>query len=207
MCANERTPTTTPVSARLVILDIHTLQNQFYFSDNVLIRLESCIYLLRHRLEAMYGKCWHEKVIVAFPDEGALKRFHSYVPELKHVVCGKRREGNDRIIKVIEGEEHLPGAHVIIIDDLVQSGGTLMKCGKVLRKQGAAKVSAYVTHGVFPKESWKRFVREGNKGGDDFRFDHFWMTDSIPRNSEILRDKKPFEILSIASLINFVIKG
>ena len=106
------------------------------------------MYLLRHRLEEIYGPDWTKEVVIAFPDEGAYKRFHSKVPELKHVICGKRREGNDRIIKVIEGDEHLQGAQVVIIDDLVQTGGTLMKCGKVLWEQGAAKVSLCAWVGV-----------------------------------------------------------
>lgn len=64
-------------------------------------------------------------------------------------------------MKLKEGNPE--GRHVVIVDDLVQSGSTLIECQKMLAERGAAKVSAYVTHGVFPEDSWKRFVPE--KGG------------------------------------------
>ena len=47
------------------------------------------------------------------------------------------------------------------------AGGTLIECQKLLATQGAAHVSAYVTHGVFPKESWRRFEGEGSNGAAD----------------------------------------
>jgi phosphoribosylpyrophosphate synthetase len=77
--------------------------------------------------------------------------------ELMHrkVICTKVRDGNERIVKLKEGDPQ--GRHVIIVDDLVQSGSTLIECQKLLAAMGAAKVSAYVTHAVFPKRSWERF--------------------------------------------------
>ena len=39
-----------------------------------------------------------------------------------------------------------------------QTGGTLIECAKALKEAGAAKVSCFVTHGVFPNESWRRFL-------------------------------------------------
>lgn len=47
------------------------------------------------------------------------------------------------------------------------AGSTLIECQKLLATQGAAHVSAYVTHGVFPKESWRRFEGEGSNGAAD----------------------------------------
>ena len=78
-----------------------------------------------------------------------------------------------------------------------------------IQTYSCVQVSAYVTHGVFPKESWKRFVHSEGAGLKEgsFEFDHFWITDSIPRNAEILRGKEPFEILSIAPLVDFVARG
>ena len=46
-------------------------------------------------------------------------------------------------------------------------GGTLIECQRLLATQGAAHVSAYVTHGVFPNESWRRFEGEGSNGATD----------------------------------------
>ncbi|KAJ0590283.1 putative ribose-phosphate diphosphokinase [Helianthus annuus] len=77
---------------------------------------------------------------------------------MEPVVCAKVREGDKRTVWVKEGNPS--GCHVVIVYDLVQSGDTLIECQKVLAAHGATKVSAYVTHAVFPKKSWKKFVHK-----------------------------------------------
>ena len=106
------------------------------------------------------------------------------------------REGTKRIVKLKEGEPI--GRHVVIVDDLVQSGSTLIECQKLLHRLGAAKVSAYATHGVFPNDSWKRFTSTG-AGGQGFTT--FWITDSCPQTVEVVEGVEPFEILSLAVAI------
>lgn len=81
---------------------------------------------------------------------------------------------------------------------LLKLGGTLIECKNALLKAGAKKVSAYVTHAVFPEDSWKRFER---KDGDKDGFEVFLTTNSCPSVAELLKDKKPFRILSLASSI------
>ena len=79
-----------------------------------------------------------------------------------------------------------------------QSGGTLFESGKVLKEAGAKSVSAFVTHAVFPNDSWKRF----NTGGDRACFDKFWVTNSIPTVTEKLPvDDGIFEVLDLMDLI------
>lgn len=108
------------------------------------------------------------------------------------------REGDKRIVKLKEGDPS--GRHVVIVDDLVQSGSTLIECQKMLASLGAAKVSAYVTHGVFPEDSWKRFVPETG-GGAKEGFTHFWITDSIPTTVAKVTGHAPFQVLSLAKPI------
>ncbi|KAL8139333.1 hypothetical protein V2J09_005354 [Rumex salicifolius] len=137
----------------VVIYDIHALQERFYFGDNVLPCFETGIPLLKQRLHQLPDA---DKIVVAFPDDGAWKRFHKQLDHFPMVVCNKVREDDKRIVRIKEGNP--AGCHVVIVDDLVQSGGTLIECQKVLAAHGATKVSAYVTHGVFPKRSWERFL-------------------------------------------------
>ncbi|CAI0461317.1 unnamed protein product [Linum tenue] len=141
----------------LVIYDIHALQERFYFGDHVLPLFETGIPLLKQRLRQLPDS---DKIIIAFPDDGAWKRFHNLLDDFPTVVCNKVREGDKRIVRIKEGNP--AGCHVVIVDDLVQSGGTLIECQKVLAAHGAAKVSAYVTHGVFPKRSWERFTHKND---------------------------------------------
>ena len=62
-----------------------------------------------------------------------------------------------------------------------------------MNSSGAERVSAYVTHGVFPNESWKRFL-----GGPLHRL---WLTDSVPTTAGAVSGKMPFEVLSTAPLL------
>ncbi|KAK4577954.1 hypothetical protein RGQ29_028187 [Quercus rubra] len=178
----------------LVIYDIHALQERFYFGDHVLPLFETGIPLLKQRLHQLPDA---DNIVIAFPDDGAWKRFHKLLDHFATVVCNKVREGDKRIVRLKEGNP--AGCHVVIVDDLVQSGGTLIECQKVLAAHGAAKVSAYVTHGVFPKRSWERFTHKDESS--EKAFSYFWITDSCPLTVKAIANKAPFEVLSLAGSI------
>ncbi|MBA0571751.1 hypothetical protein Goshw_018157 [Gossypium schwendimanii] len=178
----------------VVIYDIHALQERFYFGDHVLPLFETGIPLLKQRLHQLSDA---DKIVVAFPDDGAWKRFHKLLDHFPTVICTKVREGDKRIVQLKEGNP--TGCHVVIVDDLVQSGGTLIECQKVLFDNGAAKVSAYVTHGVFPKRSWERFTQKNNRSEKGFAY--FWITDSCPQTVKAVENTAPFEVLSLAGSI------
>jgi phosphoribosylpyrophosphate synthetase len=183
---------------QLLILDIHALQERFYFTDNVIVHLKSCVRLLNEEIANLTPK--EEPVCIVFPDDGAWKRFHTKFEDRQVVVCHKIRDGATRVVRIRDGLEHVAGAHCIIVDDLVKSGGTLIECGVILKAAGAAKISAYVTHGVFPAESWKKFVH-GNPSSK-VEFFRFWITDSIPTTAQQVRDKEPFRVLSIVPVLS-----
>jgi len=137
-----------------------------------------------------------------FPDEGAFKRYSSKLNRYPIIICHKIRESDQRVVKVKEGD--VAGRHVVIVDDLVQTGATLLQCSAALRQLGAAKVSAFVTHAIFPNDSWKQFVHKqnGEKGAGSFQ--NFWISDSHPV-SLLLHDKKPFQVLSCSTIISKVL--
>ena len=112
-------------------------------------------------------------------------------------MCGKTRgEGDVRTVVIQDGDAK--DKNIVIVDDLVQTGGTLYESGKLLKEAGAASVTAYVTHAVFPNESWKRF----NAGGDRCCFDKFWVTNSIPTVTEKLPTEDGiFEVMDLLDLI------
>ncbi|XP_073286760.1 ribose-phosphate pyrophosphokinase 4 isoform X2 [Primulina huaijiensis] len=179
----------------LVIFDIHALQERFYFGDNILPCFESGIPLLLNRLQQLPDS---DNITVAFPDDGAWKRFHKQLQHFPMIVCAKVREGDQRIVLLKEGDPE--GRHVVIVDDLVQSGGTLLECQKVLAKHGAAKVSAYVTHGIFPNKSWEKFKHDDGAHSST-GMTYFWITDSCPQTVKQVKNKAPFEVISLAAAI------
>ncbi|XP_022877111.1 ribose-phosphate pyrophosphokinase 4-like isoform X1 [Olea europaea var. sylvestris] len=179
----------------LVIFDIHALQERFYFGDNILPCFESGIPLLLNRLQKLPDS---DNIAIAFPDDGAWKRFHKQLQHFPTIVCIKVREGDQRIVRLKEGDPK--GRHVVIVDDLVQSGGTLLECQKVLANHGATKISAYVTHGIFPNSTWERFKHDAG-GNPENGMTYFWITDSCPRTVKQVENKSPFEVLSLAAPI------
>jgi ribose-phosphate pyrophosphokinase len=178
-------PMTLSGPAQIILFDIHALQERFYFSDQVIPRLESGVPLVRDKLPLLKDPA------VAFPDEGALKRFGKWFDAYPHIVCHKVRDGSRRKISIREGRA--ADRHVVIVDDLAMSGGTLLECRRVLRESGARAVSAYVTHAVFPQDAWRNFTQAG--------FEHFWVTDSVPRQAAVLAGQPPFEVLSLDTAI------
>ncbi|OVA20787.1 Phosphoribosyltransferase domain [Macleaya cordata] len=179
----------------LVIFDIHALQERFYFGDNVLPCFESGVPLLKNRLQQLPDS---DNISIAFPDDGAWKRFYKQLQHFPMIICTKVREGDQRIVRLKEGDPR--GRHVVIVDDLVQSGGTLIECQKVLAAQGAAKISAYVTHGIFPNRSWERFQHDTG-GSPENGLTYFWITDSCPLTVKEVKNRRPFEVLSLAGAI------
>mmetsp|Transcript_3648 Transcript_3648/g.4854 ORF Transcript_3648/g.4854 Transcript_3648/m.4854 type:complete len:391 (+) Transcript_3648:72-1244(+) len=177
---------------RLMVYDLHTLQNRFYLHGNAVASLHTAIPLLKQRLKN------HKVDCIAFPDDGAAKRFGSFFEDMPVIVCGKTRgEGDIRTVVIQDG--NATDKHIVIVDDLVQTGGTLYETGKVLKEAGAASVHAFCSHAVFPADSWKRFTI----GGDRACFETFWVTNSIPT----VTDKLPVEdgIFQVLDLMDLII--
>jgi phosphoribosylpyrophosphate synthetase len=177
----------------LMVYDLRTLQNRFYLHGNAVASLQTAIPLLKERIKSTNSNC------VAFPDDGAAKPFSAYFQDMgvEIIVCGKtRQEGGIRNVVIQDGNAQ--DRHVVIVDDLIQTGGTIYECGKVLREAGAASVNVFVSHAVFPQESWRRFT----KGGDRACFGKFWVTNSIPTVTDGLPvDDGIFEVLDLLDLM------
>ncbi|MFA5962061.1 MAG: ribose-phosphate diphosphokinase [Parcubacteria group bacterium] len=178
---------TIPRSPIITIFDIHALQTQFYFDDTrVLPELVSAIPLLKGRIKYI------PNVAIAFPDDGAHKRFGAMFPEYPKIVCNKvKMPDGTKVVTIKEGDPR--GKYIIMVDDLILSGGTLIECQKVLMLAGAYKISAYATHGVFVHDSWKKFTPD--------LFDFVWLTDSCPDTVAKVESEPYFEVLSLSPLI------
>ena len=170
---------------RLHIYDLHTLHNRFYFGNDISIRMETGINLLKKEID--------NDTIIIFPDDGAAKRFGGFFEGFNTLTCAKKRDGKKRKV-VIEDFDSLPlrakREHAIIVDDLVQTGGTLEECRKALVEKGFSKISAYVTHVVFPNDSHLRFIKK------EEGFHKFYHTNSNPSVS-IKLNCEPFHLLKL----------
>jgi phosphoribosylpyrophosphate synthetase len=90
---------------------------------------------------------------------------------------------------------------VIIVDDLVQTGGTLYECAVALRAMGAREVRAFVAHAVFPNAAWKAFCKNSSPPGERAVFDRFYLTNSAPTVVCHLPRGDVFEVLDLLPLV------
>jgi len=163
---------------RVIAIDLHTLQNQFYFHDCV-VSLKSCMPYVLPTLRVIEGN-----FVAAFPDEGAKKRFASYFADMDQAVCAKVRDGDERRVRLTDG--NVAGRAVLIIDDLVRSGGTLVECAKALKAAGATKINIFVPHACFPKGEYERF----QTGDGAALIDMFYTTNSVAKSAEAIEKLK-----------------
>jgi len=167
---------------RVITVDLHTLQNQFYY-NNTSVTMESAMPYVMNKLK-LEVKSDKESapMVICFPDNGAKSRFSKYFDGGETATCGKVRQGDERLIAIEQGEVH--GKDVLIVDDLVRTGGTLLSCANVLKDHGAKNVSVFVTHSVFPGQSWTKFLTTP-------LIDRFYTTDSVYTVAEELRLADP----------------
>ncbi len=148
----------TPISAKLVAdlitkagadrvlaVDLHAGQIQGFFdipTDNLFAAP-----VMAADIQARYGD---QDLMVVSPDVGGVVRARALAKRLDNAplaIVDKRRDrpGESEVMNII-GE--VSGRHCILIDDIVDSGGTLCNAAQALLDQGAASVAAYITHGV-----------------------------------------------------------
>ena len=148
----------TPISAKLVAnlitsaganrvltMDLHADQIQGFFdipTDNLFASP-----VLTADIRDRYGK--KDKLVVVSPDVGGVVRARAVAKRLDAdlAIIDKRREraGTSEVMNII-GE--VDGSRCIMVDDIVDSGGTLCNAAEALMDKGAVSVDAYVTHGV-----------------------------------------------------------
>jgi len=109
-------------------------------------------------------------------------------------IIKRRKSGDSSEVRDISAD--VDDAFVIIYDDMVRTGGSLIKAAKAYREKGAVDVAAILTHCVLPGTSLEKLVASG-------AFSKIAVTDSHPRSVELLNSQiKPFLVVnSIANLL------
>ena len=134
-----------------------------------------------------------KNLVVVSPDVGGVVRARALAKRIgvPIAICDKRRErpGESEVMNVI-GD--VRGKACVLIDDIIDSGGTLCNAAEALIKSGATEVSAYITHGVLSGGSVSRIQNSSLQS--------LVITDSIQPTAAILTAKN-IRVLSIAPLI------
>ena len=173
---------------RVLTVDLHAGQIQGFFdipTDNLFAAPTMVRDIKEHGPSS--------KLMVVSPDVGGVVRARALAKRLDAplAIVDKRREraGESEVMNII-GD--VAGRHCMLIDDLVDSGGTLCNAAEALLEQGAASVSAYITHGVLSGGAVARIA--GSK------LKELVITDSIAP-TEPVKVARNIRVMSIATLI------
>jgi ribose-phosphate pyrophosphokinase len=197
----------TPISAKLVAniitsagadrvltVDLHAAQIQGFF-DIPLDNLYAAPLFVRHIKENFNT----ENLVIVSPDVGGLLRARAVASKIGAdlAIVDKRRPraGVSEVMNII-GE--VEGKNCVIIDDIIDSGGTLCNAAKAIVDKGAASVSAYITHGVLSGKAVERIANSTLK--------NLVITNTI-EPSEATLSTKNIKIINIAGLLGIAISN
>src|SRR6478735_7161138 len=135
---------------RVLTMDLHAGQIQGFFQVPV-DHMTAMPMLAEHFLERSYGAdLSREDLVVVSPDTGRTKLANHFREKLGAdlaVLAKQRPDHNEAEILMLIGE--VEGKAAILIDDMIDTAGTLCAAAKVLRENGATRVLAAATHGIF----------------------------------------------------------
>lgn len=174
---------------RIVTIDLHAAQIQGFFNipaDNLFGSILFINYIKSKDLK---------NPIIASPDIGGVSRARQYADKLGYdlvIVDKKREKANESEVMNIIGD--VKGKDVILVDDMVDTAGTLVKAAKALKKKGANSVMACCTHGVLSGPAYES-IEKGE-------LDELVISDTIPTK----KDAKKITILTASTIIGEAIR-
>jgi len=170
-------------ATRVMTMDLHADQIQGFFEKPVDHLYASTIFL------PYVESLGLENLTIASPDMGGSKRAYAYAKYLgsEVVVCYKQRK-KANVIETMELIGDVTGRNVILVDDMVDTGGTLAKAADVMMEKGALSVRAICTHAILSGNAFDKIEASS--------LTELIVTDSIP----LKRQSDKIRVLSCASL-------
>jgi len=177
-------------ATRVITMDLHAGQIQGFFNipfDN--------IYASPVILNYLKSELYSENSIFVSPDAGGVERVRYYAKKLKCDIAmiDKRRTGKN-VAKAMNIVGDIEGKECIIIDDMIDTAGTLIEACKALKQNGATKVVACATHPIFSSPAYERI-------SSCEELDQVVVTDTIPLPPEGEKVEK-IKVLSVAELLS-----
>jgi ribose-phosphate pyrophosphokinase len=170
-------------ATRIITMDLHADQIQGFFEKPVDHLFASTIFL--PYLESLNL----DNLTIASPDMGGSKRAYAYSKALESdvVICYKQR-AKANIISHMSLIGDVTGKNVVLVDDMVDTAGTLTKAADLMIERGAKSVRAICTHPILSGSAYQRL--------EDSKLEELIVTDSIPLSQESPKIK----VLSCADL-------
>ena len=178
---------------RILALDLHAAQIQGFF-DVPVDHLFAAPVMIDH-FHAMRG----ESLTVVSPDAGGVERARAFAKRLDSplaIIDKRRTEVNVAEVMHIIGD--VDGQHCLIVDDLIDTAGTLVKAAEALAAKGAKSVRACATHAVLSGQAVERLTSSN--------LEEIVVSNSIPLREDALACGK-IRVLSVASLLGRAIQS
>ena len=177
-------------ATRIITMDLHADQIQGFFEKPVDHLFASSIFL-------PYVKSLNlNNLTIASPDMGGSKRAYAYSKFLQSdvVICYKQR-AKANVISHMELIGDVKGKNVILVDDMVDTAGTLAKAADLMIERGALSVRAICTHAILSGNAYEKIEKS--------KLEELIVTDSIPPK----QDHNKVRVLSCAPLFAEVMKN
>ena len=178
---------------RVMTCDLHADQIQGFFDipvDHVYASKVFIPYLKKMKIKDLS---------IAAPDMGGAKRANAYAKDLACpvIICHKSRE-RANVVGSITAIGEVEGRNVVIVDDMIDTAGTLSKAADVLMEKGAASVRAMTTHGVLSGPALDNINKSALK--------EVFITDTIPLRPRPDQDTSKIKVVSMAGTFASIIR-
>lgn len=170
-------------ATRIITMDLHADQIQGFFEKPVDHLFASTVFLPYLRNLNL------DKLTIASPDMGGSKRAYAYSKFLESdvVICYKQRK-KANVISHMELIGDVTGKNVVLVDDMVDTAGTLTKAAEVMIERGALSVRAICTHPILSGQAYERI--------ENSKLEELIVTDSIP----LRKESSKIKVVSCANL-------
>jgi ribose-phosphate pyrophosphokinase len=170
-------------ATRIITMDLHADQIQGFFEKPVDHLFASTIFLPYLRSLKL------DNLTIASPDMGGSKRAYAYSKFLESdvVICYKQRE-KANLISHMELIGDVAGKNVVLVDDMVDTAGTLTTAADLMMERGAMSVRAICTHPLLSGNAYERI--------ENSQLEELIVTDSIP----LKKESKKIRVLTCANL-------
>ncbi len=177
---------------RVMTCDLHADQIQGFFDvpvDHIYASAVFLPYLQNLNIE---------NLAIAAPDMGGAKRANAYARFLQCpvIICHKSRE-KANVVGSITAIGDVEGKNVVIVDDMIDTAGTLAKAANVLKEMGALSVRACATHAVFSGPAYDRIAESA--------LEEVIVSDTIPLSNDPAKDKSKITVLTMTKMFADII--
>jgi ribose-phosphate pyrophosphokinase len=176
----------------IMTIDLHASQIEGFFKMPVIHIQGKSVFI--PFLKSFIDDSW----VICSPDAGGVARASGFSKSLNlpFVVMNKRRDKPNSIASM-ELVGDVEGKKVLIIDDMVDTGGSLIKCSDILLEKGATSVSACISHGILSSNAIEKI--------NNSNLTNLFISDTIPVENRIKEGK--IKVFSSAPMLAKVISG